>query len=101
MTGLVGMLGPASVGIMLLVLGNLSRRLGAVTHAHRYYIGFYVAALLVGLSVLVRLVYLINHNLLADPAAWGGIYNSLFASGVTIGLIFAWRYWSWLLAERN
>lgn len=95
------MLGPVSVGIMLLVLGQLSRKLGVVTHAKPYYVGFYLSAGLVWLSVIVRVVRLMDETLLSDTAQWGVIYNGLFASGVTIGLIVAWRYWSWLLAERN
>jgi hypothetical protein len=100
-TGLVGVLGPASVAVMLFVMAFLSKKLGGVTQAKPYYLGFYAASFLIALSAGVRLARLFDASLLADVGLWGVIYNGLFATGVTIGLVVAWRYWSWLLAERN
>ena len=103
--GLLGLLGPISIGTMFVVMGLLSRRLGRVTRARPYYIGFFIAALLVGLSALARLV---NLGLGAQATARLHvhdllvlIYTGLMALGVTIAAFVAWRYWSWLLSERS
>jgi len=97
-SGLLSLFGPASIAITLAVLGLLSRRLGVVTHAKPYYRGFYIAAFLVAVSVLIRLTVLLN---IQTDSTIHFLYNALIASGVTIGVMVAWRYWSWLLAERD
>jgi hypothetical protein len=38
---------------------------------------------------------------LSNETGWVLLYNGLPALAVTLGLFVAWRYWSWLLAERN
>jgi hypothetical protein len=103
--GLLGVFGPISISIMFVVLGLLSRRLGHVTRTRPYYIGFFVAALLAGISALIRLV---NLGLGPEAAAALGrydelvlLYTGLMALAVTIAALVAWRYWSWLLAERD
>jgi hypothetical protein len=95
------MLGPISIMMMMVTLGMLSRKLGRVTHAKPLYWGFFGAALVVALGTIVRLFCIINTIPQDQHAQWGIVYNGLFAIGVTIGLGGAWRYWSWLLAERN
>jgi hypothetical protein len=104
-SGLFGLLGLSSIGVALLVMGLLSKRLGSVTRAPRAYFGFYAAGILVAISLLARLL---NVGRGVDVAAdlnrdfgWVILYNGLPALAVTIGLFVAWRYWSWLLAERN
>ena len=104
-SGLVGALGPLSIGIMFVVLALLSQRLGRVTRVRPYYIGLYLAAFLLGVSTLARVV---NLGRGADAALSLGqeallvfLYTVAPALGVTIGLIVAWRYWSWLFAERD
>lgn len=104
-TGILSMIGLVSISAALVVLGLLSRRLGQVTHASPRYIGFFIAAALVGAGALARLLHLqvhihtlttLHHNII-----WVLLYNGLPACGVTLGVIVAWRYWSWLLAERD
>ncbi len=95
---LLGMIGPAGIFVVLIVMGLLSKRMGSVTRTRPYYLGFYVAAALIGISILARLMD-------ANPAA-GGLTAILFYVGlpalsVTIAVIVAWRYWSWLFAERS
>ncbi|NPV66450.1 MAG: hypothetical protein HPY64_04815 [Anaerolineae bacterium] len=92
----LGMLGPASVAVTLVVIGLLSQRLGAVTRTPPYYRWCYVAAGLVGVSTLGRLVSVgyVDERLTL-------LNNLLFALGVTLGLVVAWRYWSWLFGERQ
>jgi energy-coupling factor transporter transmembrane protein EcfT len=104
-TGAFGTLGMASIAVTLFVMGTLSQRLGRVTKAPLYYIGFYVAAALVGLGVIARIIHL-NDDVTAgaelhERALWILLYNGGPVAGITTGLFFAWRYWSWLLAERS
>lgn len=102
---LLGLCGPLAIGLALVILGLLSKRLGSATRAQRSYPGFYVAAGLVFLSVAAQaanLVFdLVSEEALTDSFLWVFLYNGLPALGVTVGVIFAWRYWSWLLAERS
>ncbi len=104
-SGLFGLLGLMSIGVALLVMGLLSKRLGSVTRAPRYYLGFYAAALMVAASVLARLVNVGRGAAVAAELnrdlGWVLLYNALPALAVTLGLFVAWRYWSWLLAERS
>lgn len=98
---IASLVGPCSIGVMLIVLGILSHRLGRVMHAAPYYIGFYVAAALVGAGVVIRIIRLTEDASIPDNATMTLIYHALIASGITLGVIIAWRYWSWLLAERD
>ena len=96
---------PLSITAALIIMGLLSRRLGRATRAAPYYIGFFVAGGLVGFSALARLVNLLLHiadaTMLQQDTLWVLVYHGLPALGVTLGVVFAWRYWSWLLAERD
>lgn len=103
--GLFGLLGPVSIAVALLVMGLLSKRLGSVIRTPRYYIGFFVAAALMAASILARLLNLGRGAAAAaelhhDPV-WVFLYVGLPATAVTLGIVVAWRYWSWLLAERS
>ncbi|MFN8373144.1 MAG: hypothetical protein U0694_09760 [Anaerolineae bacterium] len=104
LTHLVGLLGPLSVAVLLALMGRLSKKLGSVTHAAPYYLLFYVASSLVIVSVAARLGHIllgVEPDLtLAENLVWAVLYNALPAFGITLGLVGAWRYWSWLLAER-
>lgn len=104
-TGLIGLLGMVSIGVALVVLALLSRRIGSVTRAPRYYRGFYVGAALIAISVVARLLNIGRGTdaaleLGTDPL-WVLLYIGLPGIAVTIGVVIAWRYWSWLLAERG
>lgn len=104
MTALVGLLGPLGIVVMLVVLALLSRRMGRVTRVAPYYAGFLVSAALVAAGLVGRALDLAR-SAAPDPAlADTGallVYTGLPALGVTVGVITAWRYWSWLLAERS
>jgi hypothetical protein len=104
-TALLGLLGPLSIALMLAVIGLLSRRLGRATGAAPYYLGFFAASLMVAISVAARIINLYRpdealERVYTDPL-WILLYTGLPALGVTVGVILAWRYWSWLLAERD
>jgi hypothetical protein len=103
--GLFALVGPASVAIALVVMGLLSRRLGSVMRTPRYYVGFFIAAALMIVSVLARVLN-VGHGdnfaaLLGQNAVSVILYIGLPSIAITTGLIVAWRYWSWLLAERG
>ena len=102
-SGVLALLGPASVILALTVLALLSRKLGRVTQAKPYYLGYIAAALLVSLALLVRAIGLMQGDSLSesDDTILLLVYNVCYALGVTLGLIISWRYWSWLLAERD
>ncbi len=97
--------GLVSVSIALVILGQLSRRLGNVTGSRKRFRWFYVAALLVGAGAIMR--YYIQTVLQAMPEAPSAkvvytiISDGLPAIGITLGLVVTWYYWSWLLAERD
>jgi len=95
-------LGLALLAASLVLLALLSRRLGRVTHAPPYYIGLLVAA---GLLLLAAGIRLVNNLRGVDASAasgwWVAAYTGLPALAITTALVFAWRYWSWLLAERD
>ncbi len=99
---LFGLGGLLSISVLLLLLGALSRRLGSVTNAAAYYRGFYLASILVGLGLIARLLSPPGITTTQDAGIlWVLLLNGLPAVGITLGLVVAWRYWSWLLAERD
>lgn len=92
-----------AVVVLLVVLAQLSQRLGLVTHARPHYRWYYGAALLVMLGVGIQFV---QHH--PPLAAWLNrtilgviLMEGLPALGLTLGLTVTWYYWSWLLAERD
>lgn len=103
--GWFALVGFFAVGITLILLARLSRRLGHVTQVRSYHRGFYVAAALVWVGFIARLVNLLtgvagNTNL-NQNILWIMLYNGIPAVGLTLGVVVAWYYWSWLLAERD
>jgi hypothetical protein len=99
------LLGPLSVAVALVVLAAVSRRFGRATRAGRTYLGFLIGALLVSVGVLAHLIVLIPNGMIPlafekDPT-WVMLDVGLPAIGLTIALVAAWHYWSWLLAERG
>ena len=100
--GLFALVGLFSIAVALVVLGLLSKRLGQVTRAPHYYLGLWLSAALLIVSLVYRLVNLLqSHIPLPDDPSAVILYIGLPAFALTISLIIAWRYWSWLLAERS
>lgn len=100
-----GLFGLVGMSVLLIVMGVLSRRLGDVTKATPYYYGFFLASALVAIGIGARLYHISSEvaiiDNLQDNIGWVLLFNGAPALGMTIGLVIAWRYWSWLLAERN
>jgi hypothetical protein len=105
MSAWLGLIGPASMMVMLVVLGLLCRRFGQATDTPPYYLGLFVGAFLVGIGLFARAANLVlgfSEALAQQQAAtWTLLYDGLPALGLTISLAVAWRYWSWLLADRD
>ena len=103
-TAIFGLIGMASIALATAVLGSISKRMGQVTHTPPYYIGLYISSALFLVSVVVRLVNWLQN---VQPAALNSdpgsivLYIGLPALAITLAVIVAWRYWSWLLAERG
>lgn len=102
---LLGLLSYFALACAMIVLARLSRRLGHVTHAKPYYWLFYLASAFIGGALGIRFYFItqIDPSLGAinDNLVYTLVSDALLASGVTLGLIVAWYYWSWLLAERD
>jgi hypothetical protein len=88
--------GPASLALALVVMGLLSQRLGAVTKMPSHYRWFFVAAGWLGVAVAARLLALGDAG-----KTLALIYVLSVTLGSLIGVLTAWRYWSWLFGERS
>jgi hypothetical protein len=99
---LLGLLEPAALGVSLVILGHLSRRLGKYTHDKPFFRWLYAAAGLMWLSLLGRFGLIVAGAAFpVREVAEVIIYAGLPALTMTISLWALWRYWSWLLAERG
>jgi hypothetical protein len=100
-----GAIGLLAISLTLVLLGNLSRRMGIMTRARPYYILLYVASLLMALGAFFRLFFLTGNLAQFAEIVQNTVYtllaDGLPAMGITLALFVAWYYWSWLLAERD
>ena len=111
MTGFLTVLSPLgtfSLIVLFFILARLSEKLGAVTKMGPHYrlfwvgLGFMAIALMaqflrIGLSLTKQ-----DEDLwLNTPAFYLITYHLPMAIGITISLVVTWRYWSWLLTERD
>ena len=95
-------IGMVAIALLLVVLGLLSRRLGRVTRSKSYYGLFFVATILLLIGAGGRFwVFMYPDDTIYDSILWIVIYSGAPALGLTLGVIVAWHYWSWLLAERD
>ncbi|MCA9903583.1 MAG: hypothetical protein KC547_06980 [Anaerolineae bacterium] len=108
LTHLLSAAGPLGIAIALLVIGLLSKRMNSmspVSNGKPLYRWYYVAALLAALSAAARILGLLSGDPMIESdraeLLWVLLYHGLPALAVTIGVVAAWRYWSWLLAERD
>lgn len=91
--------GPISIMLMLLVIGELSRRLGEVVKASYMHRWFYLAAALAFVSVFVKLLSGSNpsDDFRIDNIELAIAYIAPLAASLFIGIVAAWRYWGWLI----
>jgi hypothetical protein len=104
-TAILEIIGQLGIMIALIVLGRLSARLGSATKAKKQHIGFYIAAAIMFVSIIIRVLNIVyefvSSENIQDSLLWVLFYDGLPALAITLGILFAWHYWSWLLAERD
>ncbi len=96
---LLSLFGPVAMMIALVILALLSQRLGAVTKRPPLYRWLYVSVVLVGISLIVRMINLNMPETLGSDYSTLILYDILLGLGLGLAVIVAWRYWSWLLSE--
>ena len=100
---LFGLLSTIGVGVALVLLGLLSKRLGAASKARPHTWGFYAAAGFLFVSAALQALNILFQwfapGAVLTAPGWVIVYNVFPAVGLTIGLFYTWHYWSWLLAE--
>jgi hypothetical protein len=128
LVAMLGTAGPASVLLMLVILGRLTKRWEAITRTRSYYRWFYAAGTLVALASLSRLIRIGHLPLIAlgqdltgraipavgrpagaglspflESSSWFYLifYHLPLVTAMTISLILAWRNWGWLLRARE
>ena len=105
---LLSPIGTISIMFLLYILARLSEKLGAVTRMPPHYRWFWVGIgflAIAFLSQLIRITVFLtgqtSYLWLNLPIFYLITYYLPMAVGVTIGIAVTWRYWSWLLTERN
>ena len=103
----LGSVGLASIVYALFILAQFGRKLGAVTKMKPYFKGYYVAASLVSVALVVRFVRASVFwaprgsipSLLNSSIFYLFLYHLPLVIGLCLGLLITWHYWSWLLKE--
>ena len=105
---LVGCLGEAALIHAILILLQLSKKLGDVTKMRPFYRAYYVSIVLLAMALVIRIV---NASQLLSPATrlptWEQGYwvfsslphNILLAICLTVALFVTAKYWGWLVKE--
>lgn len=104
---LVSPLGPVGLIGLLFILDvylHLSRRLGEVNRMPPYYRRFFIGTVFVGVALLGQIIRTAAHlscnplaSFLLSPAFSLVAFHLPLLIGVSISMLTAWRYWSWLL----
>lgn len=90
-----GALGPAALGITVVLLGRFTQRMVRLNRSPRYHVWHYAAGAGLLLAAGARLL----GRPPEEPLAL--LYPLLLASSLTLCAVVTWRAWSWLLAERG
>jgi hypothetical protein len=105
---LLSPMGTISVMFLFFILARLSEKLGAVTRLPPFYRWFWVGTGFLGVALISQLLRITaaltkqtSYPLLNNPTFYLVTYHLPLSIGVTIGLVVTWRYWGWLLTERN
>ncbi len=101
-------LGTISLIVLFFILARLSEKLGAVTKMAPHYRWFWVGQGFLVIALLSQLLRIsvspakqASYFWLDTPALYLITYHLPMVIGVTISLVVTWRYWSWLLTERD
>lgn len=103
----LGTAGLVSLVSTLLILARLTHKWQVVTKIESYYRFFYVAAVLVGVAAVSRVLRMSYFDsssgpaFLLNPNSWFYLlfYHLPLAAGMTISLGVTWKSWGWLLGE--
>jgi hypothetical protein len=94
--------------VLFYILAKLSERFGSVIKMRPQYRYYYLALVFLLIGWIAQLLVMAADLMPATLQNWlHSFWFVLLAYylpvtiGVTIGLIITWRYWSWLVAERN
>jgi hypothetical protein len=105
---LLGALGTLSILLVFYILAKLSERFGAVIKMRPRYRHYYLALIFLFIGWMAQLLVLAADLTPATLQTWLTspwflllAYYLPLTIGITIGLVTTWRYWSWLVAERN
>jgi hypothetical protein len=108
LTVLFGTFGTLSVIVLFYILAKLSEKFGSVIKMPPIYRFYYLAILILLVGYVANLLVVRTIVAPDNSSAWFAtpqflllVYHLPMAIGVTIGLIVTWRYWSWLITERN
>jgi hypothetical protein len=98
---LLSAVAPIAITMMLVIFGELSRRLGAVVKTGPLHRWFYISALFTFISATVRL-YSIEFSeqefeRTGEETFIAYAYTLPLMMGLVISLWVAWRYWGWLV----
>ena len=101
-------LGTISLIVLFFILARLSEKLGAVTKMAPHYRWFWVGQGFLGVALIVQFLRIgvlltkqASYFWLDTPAFYLFTYHLPMAIGITVSLVVTWRYWSWLLTERD
>lgn len=105
---LLGTVGTLSLIVLFYILAKLSERFGSVIKMAPLYRYYYLVILFLAIGCITQLfvaraTLTIEHSQVWFTTPWFLFlaYHLPLALGLTIGLVIAWRYWSWLITERN
>jgi len=103
---ILGSLGLFSLLYALVILAQFGDKLGAVTKMRPFYQGYYAAACLVGLALIVRFIRTSvlwaspesMSPILTKPSFYLLLYHLPLALGITIGVVITSGLWPFLKA---
>lgn len=105
---LLSPVGTISIIFLFYILARLSEKLGAVTRMPSHYRWFWVGIGFISVALIAQLLRISVSLTGQTGLSWFSsslfylvTYHLPMALGVTIAIFVTWRYWSWLLRERD
>ena len=108
MISISGTVGTLSVIILFFVLARLSERFGSVVKMRPLYRYYFVSLLLALVSAATHILAARADSMATDSPGWLTnpwflllAYHLPLTVAVSMAMYVTWRYWSWLITERN